>query len=149
MLANEFYIIYRLFCLFILFMLMLKLQYFGYLMQRTDSLEKTRCWERLKAGGEGDNRGWDGWMASPTLWTWVWVSSGNWWWTGKPGVLQSMGSQRVGHDWTTQLNWICRLFARKNNFSTICLIYAAQRTWELSEKFLLEKKGIIDNLSVC
>ena len=107
------------------------------------------CWERLKAGGEGDNRGWDGWMASPTLWTWVWVSSGNWWWTGKPGVLQSMGSQRVGHDWTTQLNWICRLFARKNNFSTICLIYAAQRTWELSEKFLLEKKGIIDNLSVC
>ena len=63
------------------------------------------CWERLKAGGEGDDRGWDGWMASPTRWTWVWVSSGSWWWTGKPGVLQCMGLQRVGHDWMTELNW--------------------------------------------
>ena len=63
------------------------------------------CWERLKAGGEGDDRGWDGWMASPTWWTWVWVSSGSWWWTGKPGMLQSMGSQRVGHKWATELNW--------------------------------------------
>ena len=62
------------------------------------------CWERLKAGGEGDDRGWDGWMASPTQWTWVWVNSGSWWWTGKPGVLQSMGWQRVGHDWVTELN---------------------------------------------
>ena len=59
------------------------------------------CWERLKAGGEGDDTGWDGWMASPTQWTWVWVSSESWWWTGKPGVLQSMGSQRVGLDWNT------------------------------------------------
>ena len=56
-------------------------------------------------GGEGDDRGWDGWMASPTQWTWVWVSSGSWWWTGKSGVLQSMGSQRVRHDWVTELNW--------------------------------------------
>ena len=63
------------------------------------------CWERLKAGGEGDDRGWDGWMASPTQWTWVWVASGSWWWTGKPGVLWSMGSQRVGHNWVTELNW--------------------------------------------
>ena len=63
------------------------------------------CWERLKAGGEGDDRGWDGWMASPILWTWVWVNSGSWWWTGKPGVLQSMRSQRIGHDWATELNW--------------------------------------------
>ena len=63
------------------------------------------CWERLKAGGEGDDRGWDGWMASLTWWTWVSASSGSWWWTGKPGVLQSMGSQRVGHDWVTELNW--------------------------------------------
>ena len=60
-------------------------------------------WERLKAGGEGDNRGWDGWMASPTRWPSVWVSSGSWWCTGKPGVLQSMGSQRVRHDWVTEL----------------------------------------------
>ena len=62
------------------------------------------CWERLKAGGEGDGRGWDGWMASPTQWTWVWVNSGSWGWTGKPGILQSMGSQRIGHDWATELN---------------------------------------------
>ena len=86
-------------------MLKLKLQYFERLMWRTDSLEKTPCWERLKVGGEGDNRGWDGWVVSPTQWTWVWVSSGRWWCTGWPGVLQSMGSQRVGHDWATELNW--------------------------------------------
>ena len=58
------------------------------------------CWERLKMGREGDDRGWDGWMVSSTRWTWVWVSSRSWWWTGKPGVLQSM-EQRVGHDWGT------------------------------------------------
>ena len=63
------------------------------------------CWERLKAGGEGDDRGWDGWMASPTQWTWVCVNSGSWWWTGRLGVLLSMGLQRVGHDWATELNW--------------------------------------------
>ena len=68
-------------------------------------LGKDRCWERLKAGGEGDNRGWDDWMASLTRWTWVWASSGSWWWTGKPGVLQSMGPQRVRYDWATELNW--------------------------------------------
>ena len=58
------------------------------------------------AGGEGDDRGWDGWIASLTRWTWVWVNSGSWWWTGRPGVLQSMGSQRVRHDWETELNWL-------------------------------------------
>ena len=67
-------------------------------------LKRPQCWEELKVGGEGDNRGWDGWMASTTWWIWVWVSSGSWWWTGKPGMLQSMGSQRVGHDWVTELN---------------------------------------------
>ena len=61
------------------------------------------CWERLKAGGKGDDRGWDGWMASPPRWTWVWVNSGSWWWTGRPGGLQSVGSHRVGHDWATEL----------------------------------------------
>ena len=71
-------------------MLKLKLQYFGHQMRRP------WCWERLKAGGEGDDRGWDGWMASSTWWTWVWASSRSWWRTGKPGVLQSLGSQRVG-----------------------------------------------------
>ena len=64
------------------------------------------CWEGLGEGGEGDDRGWDGWMASLTRWTWVWVHSGCWWWTGSPGVLQFMGSQRAGHDWATELNWI-------------------------------------------
>ena len=63
---------------------------------------KDWCWERLKAGGEGNNRGWDGWMASLTQWTWVWANSGSWWWTGRPGVLQSMGSQRVTHDWVVE-----------------------------------------------
>ena len=63
------------------------------------------CWEGLGSGGEGDDRGWDGWMASPTRWTWVWVNAGSWWWTGRPDVLQFMGSQRVGHDWATELNW--------------------------------------------
>ena len=66
------------------------------------------CWEGLEAGGEGDDRGWDGWMASLTWCTWVWVHSGSWWWTGRPGVLQFMGSQRIGHDWVTELNWINR-----------------------------------------
>ena len=61
------------------------------------------CWERLKAGGERDDRGWDGCMASPTRWTWVWVGSRSWWWTGMPAVLQSMGLQRVGHDWVIEL----------------------------------------------
>ena len=69
-------------------------------------LKRSWCWERLKARGEGDNRGWDGWMASPVQWTWVWINSGSWWWTGRPGVLQSMGSQRVRHDWATELNWL-------------------------------------------
>ena len=63
------------------------------------------CWERLKEGGEGDDRGWDDWLAIPTRWRWVWVNSGNWWWTGKPGVVQCMGLQRVRHDWATELNW--------------------------------------------
>ena len=66
-------------------MLKLKLQYFGHLMRRVDSLEKTWCWEALGAGGKGDDRGWDGWMASLTWWTWVWVNSRSWWWTGRPG----------------------------------------------------------------
>ena len=67
------------------------------------------CIERTQAGGEGDNRGWDDWMASPTWWMWVWVNSRSWWWTGSPGMLQFMGSQRVGHDWATELNWDYRL----------------------------------------
>ena len=68
-------------------------------------LKRPWCWERLKAGGEGDYRGWDGWMASPTQWAWVSASPRSWWWTEKTGMLQSMGSKRVRHDWVTELNW--------------------------------------------
>ena len=85
-------------------MLKLKLQYFGHLMQ------SWRIWKDPDAGkdwrqSEGDGRGWDGWMASLTQWRWVWADSGSWWWTGRPAVLWSMGSQRVGHNWATELNW--------------------------------------------
>ena len=83
-------------------MLKLKLQYFGRLMQRTDSLEKTMMLGKMEGGRRRGCRGWDSWMASPTQWTWVGVNSWSWWWTGRPGVLQSMGSQRVT---TERLNW--------------------------------------------
>ena len=86
-------------------MLKLKLQCFGHLMQGLTHWKRLWCWEGLGAGGEGDDKGWDGWMASLTQWMWVWVNSGSWWWTGRPGVLRFMGSQRVGHDWATELNW--------------------------------------------
>ena len=82
-------------------------------------LKRPWCWERLKVEGEGDDRGWDGWMASLTQWIWVWVNSGRWWWTGRPGVLQSMGSQRVGYDWATELNCegsVARLLSPFINF---------------------------------
>ena len=100
-------------------MLKLKLQYSGHLMRRVDSLEKT-----LMLGGIGsrrrrgrDDKGWDGWMASLTQWTWVWVNPGRWWWTGKPGVIWFMGSQRVRHDWATDLNWDLRLIFVLKYFS--------------------------------
>ena len=86
-------------------MLKLKLQYFGHLMWRVDSLEKTLMLGGI-GGGEGNNRGWDGWMASPTRRAWVWANSRSLWWTGRPGVLWFMGSQRVWHNWATELNWI-------------------------------------------
>ena len=73
-------------------------------------LKRPWCWERLKVGGEGDDREWDGWMASPTQWIWVWVNSGSWWWTGRPGVLQSIGSQRVRHNCVTELNWTDKFY---------------------------------------
>ena len=86
-------------------MLKLKLQYFGLLVQRADSLEKTLMLGKIEARGEGGDRGWDSWMASSTRWTWVWVGSGSWWWTRRPGVLRFMALQRIGHNWVTELNW--------------------------------------------
>ena len=86
-------------------MLELKLQYFGHLMWRADSFEKTLMVGKTEGGRRRDNRGWDRWMASLTQWTWVWVNSGSWWWTGRPGVLWFMESQIVRHNWATGLNW--------------------------------------------
>ena len=90
----------------------LKLQYFGHLMRRTDSLEKTLMLGKIEAGREGDNGGWDSWMASPTQWTWVWANSRSWWRTRKPSVLQYMRSHRVGEDWVIEqqqsnTQWLC------------------------------------------
>ena len=91
-------------------MLKLKLLYFDHLMQEFTHWKTPWCWEGLGAGGEGDDREWDGWMASPTQWTWVWVNYESWWLTGRPGMLWLMGSQSVGHDWATELNWTeCKL----------------------------------------
>ena len=90
-------------------MLKLKLSTLATSCEELTHWKRLWCWEGLGAGGEGDDRGWDGWMASPTRCTWVWVNSGSWWWIGRPGVLQFMGSQRVGHDWVTELHWTeCR-----------------------------------------
>ena len=82
----------------------LKLQYFGHWWEDLTHWKRPWCWERLRAGGEEDDRGWGGWMASLAQWRWVWVNSGSWWWTGRPGMLQFMGSQRVGH--TEWLKWL-------------------------------------------
>ena len=105
-------------------------------------LKRPWCWERLRVG-EGDGKGWDGWMASPTRWTWVWVNSGSWWWTGRPGVLWFMGLQRVGHDWVTELHWTdtCKLEILYNGvcysasllnytFNEVTLVAWSQSWWE-------------------
>ena len=94
-------------------MLKLKLHYFGHLMWRTDSFEKTLMLGKIEGRRRRGQQRQDGWMVSPTPWTWVWVGSSSWWWTGKPGVLQSMGSQRVGHDWVIELNWWNRLWRKR------------------------------------
>ena len=89
-------------------MLKLKLQNFGHLMWRSDSLEKTLTLGRIEGRRRRETRGWDGWMPSPTRWTWVWAYFGSWWWTENPGVLQSKGLQIVRHDWVTELTSQCR-----------------------------------------
>ena len=124
-----------------------------YKMERIISLingvEKTGCWERLRAGGEGDDRGWHGWMASLTQWTWVWVDPRNWWWTGRPGVLRFMGSQRVRHDWATELGWIetgwASLVAQKvKNLPAIQETHVQPLGWEDSlEKEMVTHSSIL------
>ena len=109
-------------------MLKMKHQYFGHLFRRANSLEKIWCWERLKAGGEEDNKWCDGWMASLTQWTWVWASSRRWRRTGKPGVLHSMGSQRVRHDWGAKQQQQLQLCVR-------CWLYSVlEIQWEISNE---------------
>ena len=99
-------------------MLKLKLQYFGHLIWRANSLEKIPMLERLRAGGEGGDRGWDGWMAPLTWRTWVSASLWCWWWTGRSGMLQSMGLQRIGHDRAIELNWFNRIFIKKQQWTS-------------------------------
>ena len=109
-------------------MLKLELHYFDHLMRTTDSFERPWCWERLNVGGEADGRGWDGFMASLTQWTWVWVNSRSWWWTGRPSVLQPWGHKESDRtellNWTWKSNrkihWLCCFFIR--TFTTI-LVY--------------------------
>ena len=97
------------------------------------------CWERLKAGGEKDDRGWDGWMASLAWWTSVWADSGSWWWTGKPGVLPSMESQRVGNNWVTELSWLN--FDILLNFSLVSK--AKANTPHLLQEILILKSNLL------
>ena len=116
-----------------------------YWYEELTNLKRPWCWERLKAGGEGDDRGWDGWMASPTQWTWV--NSRSWWWTGRPGVLQSMRSQRIGHDWVTVLNWTDALYIKIK----ISIRYFSVR-WQgyyvrLSQTFGTVKYAVKQNVS--
>ena len=105
------------------------------LMQRTDSLKRLWCWKMLLKAGEGDDRGWDGWMASRTRWTWVWASSGNWRWTGRPGVVQSMGLQRVEHDWVTELKW-WQFYDPGKVFHTYHLDYSSQKLKDKSAPWI-------------
>ena len=104
-------------------MLKVKLQYLATWCRELTHWKRSWCWEGLGAGGEGDDRGWDGWMASPIRWTWVWINSGSWWWTGRPGMLWFMGSQRVRHDWATELNWTDLVIENENVLIILCLLW--------------------------
>ena len=111
-------------------MLKLILQYFGTWCKELTHLKRPWCWERLKVGGEGDDRGWDGWVASLTQRTWIWIDSWSWWWTRRPGVLWSMGSQRVGHDWASELNRTGITNAQFSYFSLcIFIIIKKESSW--------------------
>ena len=129
-------------------MMKVKVRYFGHVMWRTDYLERPWCWERLKAGGEGNNRGWDGWMVSPTQWTWVWVNSGSWWWTGRPGVLRFMGVAKSGTQ-LTQLNWTVFISHKAEYNSTLRLEFewcseGVDKEWQLAwgDKDGFEKRWV-------
>ena len=118
-------------------MLKLKLQLLATWCEELTHLKRPWCWERLKAGGEGDDRGRDGWMASPTQGTWVWVNSQSWWWTGRPGMLWFMGSQRVRHDGAAELNWT-EIMASINTIGRKLVIYLE-----------LQKNTLFNELHTC
>ena len=125
-------------------MLKLKLHYFGHLMWRAHLLKRPWCWERLRAGGEGDDRWWDGWMASQTQWTRVWVNSRSWWWTVRPGMLQSIGMQRVGHEWATESqqqqygNYPLVFTGEKEAWKQLGIVKGPQNVEELDHETLAE-----------
>ena len=108
-------------------MLKLKLQYLSTWCKELTHLKRPWCWESLRAVGEWDDRGWDGWMASRTQWTWVWMDSRSWWWTGMPGVLRFMGSRRVGHNWATELNWT-QLYSTGNSAPYSVVTYMGRKS---------------------
>ena len=117
---------------------------FGHLMQRADSLEKTPM-----LGGIGGRRrrgqgGWDGWMASPTRWAWVWVNSGSWWWTGRPGMLRFMGVQRVGHDWETDLtDWLTTAECRASHHADALSLHPRAASWSAGNRVeLVAENGV-------
>ena len=117
-------------------MLKLKLQYFGHFMPRVDSLEKTMTLGKIEGGRRRDDRGWDGWIASETWWIWVWVNSRSWWWTGRPGVLQSVGSQSQ----TRLSNWTyftCPSFQSHQGITDSCYLFLLNRfeIWNKMESF--------------
>ena len=134
-------------------MLKLKLQYFGHLMKRTDSFEKTMMLGNTEGRRKGDDREWDGRWHLLTQWTWVWINSGRWWWTGRPGVLQSMGSQRVRHDWATELNWLKHgsWINAKSSGWEVCLGKGYARSLQVSpHRWLLvteEKRGLYTGIT--
>ena len=100
------------------------------------------CWEGLWAGGEGDDRGWDGWMASLTWWMWVWVNSRRWWWAGRPGVLGFMGSQRVGHDWATKLNWTEETYRYTTRIKAYWILFSLELSY-----FCYKKRNLTNGVS--
>ena len=120
-------------------MLKLKLQYFDHLMRRADSFEKILMLGKIEGRRRRGDRGWDCWMASSTQWTWVCVKSGRWWWTGRPGMLQFMGSQRVRHDWVTEPNWTASF--QKNKPNQTIHLFSILSSPESSLNLLIDKHG--------
>ena len=118
-------------------MLKLKFQYLATSREEWTHWKRLWCWEGLGSGGEGDDWGWDGWMVSLTWWMWVWVNSGRWWWTGRPGVLRFVASQRVRHNWATELNWTELNLLRVATIEKIRNNYMLERMWRKGNLHIL------------